>query len=86
MYTVLSRFSHVQVLATPWTVACQARVHGVLQARMLEWAALPSPRGASPDPGRRVLCRVRHLGTLLSVQRWWFSRSVVSDSVQPQGL
>ena len=28
-------------LATPWTVACQALlVHGILQARMLEWVAI----------------------------------------------
>ena len=29
--------------ATPWTVALQAPVHGILQARMLEWVAIPSP-------------------------------------------
>ena len=36
---VLGRFSHVQVCETLWTVA----IHGILQARILEWAAMPSP-------------------------------------------
>ena len=31
-----------------WTVACQApSVHGLLQARILEWVAMPSSRGSS---------------------------------------
>ena len=32
--------SHVQLFATLWTVACQAPVHGIPQARVLEWAAI----------------------------------------------
>ena len=28
--------SHVQLCATPWTVARQASAHGILQARILE--------------------------------------------------
>ena len=36
-------------LVTPWTVARQA-VHGILQARILEWVPFPSP-GALPNPG-----------------------------------
>ena len=35
---------------TPWTVACQAHLSGILQARILEWVAIPSP-GDLPDPG-----------------------------------
>ena len=36
---------------TPWTVACQASLSmGILQARILEWVAMPSSRGSS-DPG-----------------------------------
>ena len=35
-------------LVTPWTVACQALlVHGILQARILEWVAMPSSRRSS---------------------------------------
>ena len=33
---------------TPWTAARQAPLSlGILQARILEWVALPSSRGAS---------------------------------------
>ena len=35
--------SHVQLLVTPWTV-----VHGILQARILEWIAFPFSRVSSP--------------------------------------
>ena len=34
--------SHVQLFATPWIV-----VHGILQARILEWVAFPFSRGSS---------------------------------------
>ena len=45
---VLSHFSHVQLFVTPWTVACQAPLSmRTLQARILEWVAMPSPRGSS---------------------------------------
>ena len=50
---VLSCFSPVQLFVTLWTVACQSvlsnpsSVHGILQARILEWVAMPSFRGSS---------------------------------------
>ena len=33
---MLGHFSRVQLLATSWTVACQASAYGILQARILE--------------------------------------------------
>ena len=42
---VLSRLGRVELFATPWTVAHQS--HGILQARILEWVAMPSSRGSS---------------------------------------
>ena len=40
--------SRVQLFATPWTVARQALLSmGILQARILEWVAVPSSRGSS---------------------------------------
>ena len=40
---MLSRFSHVRQFVTLWTVAHQAySVHGILQARILEWVSMPS--------------------------------------------
>ena len=46
---VLSPFSHVQLFETPWTVAHQAPLSmEILQARILEWAAMPSSRRSLP--------------------------------------
>ena len=43
--------SHVQLFETPWTVAHQAPLSmGILQARILEWVAMPTLRGSS-NPG-----------------------------------
>ena len=43
IYDVLSC---VQLFVTPWAVAHQAPLSmGILQARMLEWVAMPSSRG-----------------------------------------
>ena len=56
---LLSRFSHVQLSVTPWTVAHQAPLSmGIPQARILEWVAVPSSRGSSPNQGSnpRILC------------------------------
>ena len=47
----LSHFSLVQLFVIPWTIARQAPLSmGILQARMLEWIAMPSSRGFL-DPG-----------------------------------
>ena len=43
--------SHVQLFVTPWPVAPQAPLSmGILQARILDWVALPSS-GDLPNPG-----------------------------------
>ena len=46
--------SHVWVFATPWTVCSPpgSSVHGILQARMLEWVAIPSSTGSSSPKDR----------------------------------
>ena len=42
--------SRVQLFATPWTIVRQAPLSmGILQARILEWVAMPSSTG-SPQP------------------------------------
>ena len=52
LWAVLSRFSPVQLFATPWTVALQSSLSmGILQARILEWVAMPSSRGSSQPRG-----------------------------------
>ena len=72
---VLSLFSHVRFFATPWTAACKALLSmGILQARTLEWVAIPSSRGSSQPRdrthisyiaciGRHVLYPLSHLGS-----------------------
>ena len=45
---VPSRFSRVRRFVTLWTEAHQAPLSmGILQARILEWVAMPSSRGSS---------------------------------------
>ena len=45
--------SHIRLFVTPWTVACQAPLSmGILQARILEWVAVPSSRGSSQPRDR----------------------------------
>ena len=56
---------------TLWTSLPDSSVHGILQARILEWVAMSSSRGSSqPRDGTRVSCpcscalyHYRHLGS-----------------------
>ena len=51
---VLSRSVHVWLFVTTWTVALQAPLSmGILQARILEWVAMPSSRRSS-QPMERI--------------------------------
>ena len=86
--SVLSCFSHVQLFVTPWTVAFQDPVPGILQARILEWVAMPSSMGSSqPTDWTSFISPARadifFTTSFASVQ---FSHSVVSDSLWPHGL
>ena len=48
---MLSRFSHVQLFATPWTVAHQAPLSKEF-SRQEYWSGLPCPSPENlPDPG-----------------------------------
>ena len=40
-------FSRVQLFVAPWTVAYQAPVYGIFQARILEWVAISFSRASS---------------------------------------
>ena len=42
--------SHVHLFLTPWTMARQAPLSGIFQARILEWVAISYSRGLL-DPG-----------------------------------
>ena len=51
---VLSHFSHVQLFATPWTVACQALL-SMGFSREEYWSGVPCPfPGDLPDPGTEL--------------------------------
>ena len=63
---VLRHLSHVQLFATPWTVARQAPLSiGILQARILEWVALLPP-GDLPNPGTEPMSYTLQAGSLSS--------------------
>ena len=49
--------SHVWLFATPWSLPGSS-LHGTVQARVLDWVAMPSSRGSSPA---RDQTRVSHI-------------------------
>ena len=57
-FSTCSVFSHVLLFVTLWTVGYQAPLSmGILQARILEWVAMPSSRGSSqPQDRTEVSC------------------------------
>ena len=62
---VLSHFSCVQLFVIVWTVAHQAPLSGILQARILEWLPFPSP-GDLPNPGIKLRFPALQADSLLS--------------------
>ena len=58
VHTRAGEFSHVRLFVTPMDCSPPgSSVHGILQARRLEWAAISSCRGSSPPRDRaRVSC------------------------------
>ena len=63
---LLSHFSRVQLLATPWTAAYQAPLSmWILQVKILEWVAMPSSRGSSqPNDRTQVSCTAGEFFTI----------------------
>ena len=55
---MLNCFSHVRLFVTPWTMAQGSSVHGILQARILEWVVMPSSRGSSQPRDRTCVSYV----------------------------
>ena len=70
---MLSHFSHVQFFATPWTVACQDPLSmGNLQARILVWVAMFSPRGSSePETEPASLMSPALAGRFFTISANW---------------
>ena len=61
--------SRVWLFATPWP---SSSVHGVLQARILEWVAISSSRASSPFRDRTCICYVTSLaGGFFTTSATW---------------
>ena len=70
---MLSRFSHVWLFETPWTVACQAPL-SMGFSRQEYWSSLPfPPPGDLPDPG--IKHTSTHCPSLLHCRRSLYSLS-----------
>ena len=65
----------VQLFETPWTVARQAPLSIViLQARILEWVAMPSSKGFSqPRDQTQVSSTAGGFFTIWATREAWFS-------------
>ena len=59
---VLSRFSHVQLFMTTDCSPRGSSVHGISQARILEWVATPFSKGSSPLRDRTLISYVSCTG------------------------
>ena len=72
------------------TVDCSlpvSSVYGILQARILEWVAIPFSRGSSqPRDWTKVSCIEGKFFTIQPTSSVQFSRSVMFNSLQPHGL
>ena len=94
---VLSCFSHVQPIATLWTIACQAPL-SMGFSRQEYWSGLPCPPPEDlPNPWMEPTSALQADSFLLSyqgspkidissVQLVQFSHSVLSHSLRPHGL
>ena len=70
---VLCRFSRVRLYVTPWSVALQApQSMGILQARILEWVAIPSSRGSSQPRGQTQVSHIA--GGFFTI---WATREII---------
>ena len=70
---MLSRFSCVWLSATLWTIYSPpgSSVHGVLQARILVWVAMPGSRGSSQ------LRDQTHVSYISCIGRWVFTTGTI---------
>ena len=67
----ISRFSHVRLLATPWSVACQAPL-SVGLSKQESSSGLPCPlAGDPPDPGIEHLTSATLVGSFFTTSATW---------------
>ena len=69
---VSSTHSCVQLFVTLWTVVCQAPLSmGILQARILEWVAMPSSRVSSQPRDQTSLKSPALAGRFFTTRGTW---------------
>ena len=69
---MLSRFSRVQLFATPWTVAHQAFLSmGVLKARILDWVSVPFSKGSSWTRDQTHISYISCTGRFFTTSTTW---------------
>ena len=64
---------------TPWTSPPGSSVHGILQARILEWVAMPSSRGSSPPRDQTQVSYISCIG------RWFFTTNATWEALGISG-
>ena len=70
----LSHLSLVQLFAPKDHSLPDSSVHGILQARILEWVAIPSSRGSSQPRDQTRISYVSCIG------RWVFTTSAIWEA------
>ena len=85
--SLVASLSHIQLCATPWTIAHQAPLSmGISKQEFWSQLTFPSP-GDIPDPG--IKPHLLHI-CLFYVGKLWeivqFSHAVMSNSLRPHGL
>ena len=82
---IVQLLSHVQVFVTPWAVARGSSVHGISQARILEWIAISFSRRSSwPRDRTHISCVSCSAGGLFTTSTTWEERTWKSSPHQNQ--
>ena len=80
--------SHIQLFVILWTVTHQAPLSmGILQARVLEWVAMPFLQGIFPtlglNPGSRIAGRFFTVWTTREIHEYWRGKPIPSPGALP---
>ena len=76
MYSVVS-----DSLWPPWTIACQSLLHGIFQARILQWVAISSSKGSFQS--RDQTCVSCITGGFFTTEHWWCPGGTMGDHKYP---
>ena len=87
-FLVCAVLSHVRLFATPWVVACQAPLSmEILQARILEWVAMPSSRRSSQSRDQSqvslIVDKFFTIWTIREVHAYWSGSPIPFQGIFP---